>query len=144
MMKHKRTVFLFCLASVFGALVLLSFTTNTLQQQPWVAPKSADALKNPFPLEPLTLTQGEEIYSLYCWPCHGDEGYGDGAAGGALGVLPANFHSERVKKQTDGALYWKISNGRGNMPPYKEALSDEQRWQLVVYLRELGKDKKAK
>jgi mono/diheme cytochrome c family protein len=49
-----------------------------------------------------------------------------------------------VKKQTDGALYWKISNGRGNMPPYKEALSDEQRWQLVVYLRELGKDKKAK
>jgi hypothetical protein len=50
MMKHKRTVFLFCLASVFGALVLLSFTTNTLQQQPWVAPKSADAHKKPLPL----------------------------------------------------------------------------------------------
>lgn len=139
MFRYSKLVFLFVLLSAFSLLFLLSFKVHEVDQDPWIAPKSADSIKNPFPLEPLTLTQGEEIYSLYCWPCHGDEGYGDGAAGGALGVLPANFHAEKVQKQSDGALYWKLSHGRGNMPPYAEALSDEQRWQLVVYIRELGK-----
>ena len=139
-MKHRNLFLMFSLTSILGGLILLSFTTNTVED-PWIAPKSADTIKNTFALEPLTLTQGEEIYMLYCWPCHGEEGYGDGAAGGAMGILPANFHAAKVKKQTDGALYWKLNNGRGNMPPYKYALSEEQKWQLIVYIRELGKDK---
>jgi len=72
---------------------------------------------------------------VYCWSCHGQNGFGDGAAGGALGQRPANFHDRRVKNQSDGALFWKMTNGRGNMPPFKEALSEEQRWQLVSYIR---------
>ncbi|WP_246343600.1 c-type cytochrome [Adhaeribacter radiodurans] len=104
----------------------------------WVAPPTADKLKSPYPVEPLTLTQGEELFVMYCSPCHGENGYGDGAAGGAMGIKPANFHSPVVQKQSDGALFWKLSEGRGNMPPFKESLSEEQRWQLVAYLRKLG------
>ncbi|MCE6989461.1 cytochrome c [Dyadobacter sp. CY323] len=110
-----------------------------LQQDPWKAPAWADTLKSPYHEEPLTLAQGEELFTLYCASCHGEEGYGDGAAGGALGQKPANFHDTLVKSQSDGAFFWKISTGRGNMPPFKDVFTDEQRWQLVAYLRHLGK-----
>jgi len=118
----------------------ISFNSSPVTDDRWVAPASADKIKNPYPVEPLTLTQGEELYNMYCLPCHGENGYGDGAAGGALGVKPANFHNPEVQKQTDGALFWKIAEGRGNMPSFKKSLSEEQRWQLVVYLRKLGKE----
>jgi mono/diheme cytochrome c family protein len=107
----------------------------------WVAPRSADSLKNPFPDEPLVVQQGEELYQVLCWSCHGEEGFGDGAAGGALGVKPANFHEDQVKNQSDGALFWKLSTGRGNMPPFQDVLSEEQRWQLIVYIRKLNQSK---
>jgi mono/diheme cytochrome c family protein len=108
-------------------------------QGPWKAPAWADSLKSPYHDEPLTLAQGEELFTLYCASCHGDGGYGDGAAGGALGQKPANFHDTLVKAQSDGSVFWKISTGRGNMPPFKDVFTDEQRWQLVAYIRHLGK-----
>jgi mono/diheme cytochrome c family protein len=52
---------------------------------------------------------------------------------------PANFHDTLVKAQSDGAIFWKISNGRGNMPPFQDVFTAEQRWQLVAYIRHLGK-----
>lgn len=115
------------------------FNEKHITREPWVAPAWADTLKSPFHEEPLTLAHGEELFTLYCASCHGDGGYGDGAAGGALGEKPANFHDTLVTKQTDGALFWKMSNGRGNMPPFKDVFSAEQRWQLVAYLRKLSK-----
>jgi len=117
-----------------------SFTQTSflLSQEVWQAPASADTIVNPFPEEPLVLKQGEELYQVYCGSCHGEGGYGDGAAGGALGVQPANFHEELVRSQSDGALFWKLSTGRGSMPPFKEVFSEEQRWQLIAYIRNLS------
>lgn len=112
-----------------------------VNQERWIAPAWADTLKSPYHDEPLTLAQGEDLFSLYCASCHGDTGYGDGAAGGALGQKPANFHDTLVTKQSDGALFWKLSNGRGNMPPFQDVFTAEQRWQLVAYVRQLGKTK---
>jgi mono/diheme cytochrome c family protein len=141
-MQNKLMYALFFISSI-SLFTFSSFTysIHSLSQEKWVAPAWADTLKSPFPDEPLIAAQGEELYSMHCWSCHGEEGYGDGAAGGALGVKPANFHDEQVKKQSDGALYWKLSNGRGNMPPFKDVFSDEQRWQLVAYLRKLSVQK---
>ena len=98
----------------------------------------ADKLKNPFKNVSIAEQKGQELYNVYCWSCHGKTGYGDGAAGKALGQRPANFHDKRVKEETDGALFWKMSNGRGNMPPFKDVLSEEQRWQLVSYIRHIS------
>jgi mono/diheme cytochrome c family protein len=138
---HRKAVYILCLLGGAGIFAFSSFTSHLQEtyQERWVAPAWADTLKSPFPEEPLTLAQGEELYNLHCWSCHGETGYGDGAAGGALGAKPANFHDEQVKKQSDGALFWKMSTGRGNMPPFKEVFSDEQRWQLVAYIRKLSK-----
>lgn len=124
------------LAGAAWWLLFSSFTTSFVQAG-WEAPVSADTIQNPYPEDPLRVKQGEELYNMYCWSCHGEEGYGDGAAGGAAGVQPANFHDKAVKEQSDGALFWKLSTGRGSMPPFKEVFSEEQRWQLIAYIRKL-------
>jgi len=112
---------------------------DTVKQLVWLAPASADSLKNPLAVSQESISKGEELYNMYCFSCHGDTGYGDGPAGGSMGIRPANFHDQKLMKQMDGALFWKLTNGKGNMPPFKEALTEEQRWQLIVFLRELGK-----
>ena len=104
----------------------------------WKAPPEADRLYNPLQNLLLAEQKGKELYNVYCWSCHGTNGYGDGAAGSALGQKPSNFHDERVKKQRQGSLFWKITTGKGNMPPFKDALTEEQRWQLVTYIRKFS------
>lgn len=140
MYKNK---FLVASITVFSAVFFTGFSSEMIHpfasQDPWKAPEWADTLKSPYHEEPLTLAQGEELFVLYCATCHGDSGYGDGAAGGSLGQKPANFHDTLVKAQSDGAIFWKLGTGRGNMPPFKDVFTDEQRWQLVAYIRHLGK-----
>lgn len=143
MQKNKYTA---ASLFLFSGIALAGFSPENINrfshesQDRWIAPAWTDTLKSPYHEEPLTLAQGEELFTLYCASCHGDEGYGDGAAGGALGQKPANFHDTLVKNQSDGAIFWKLSNGRGNMPPFKDVFTAEQRWQLVAYIRHLGKN----
>ena len=113
--------------------------TDTITQEPFDAPAWADTIKNPIGTSEEIVSRGEELYNLYCFACHGETGYGDGAAGGAMGVKPANFHDPKFIKQKDGAIYGKLTNGKGNMPPFKDILQEEQRWQLIAYLKEFGK-----
>ena len=143
MMLNKKIAASFLITAGIGFVSLSSFTGNNHSvsvhgQERWIAPSWADTLKSPYHDEPLTLANGEELFGLYCASCHGESGYGDGAAGGALGQKPANFHDSLVKKQSDGSLFWKLSNGKGNMPPFQNVFTAEQRWQLVAYLRKLS------
>jgi hypothetical protein len=58
-------------------------------------------------------------------------------AGAALKPRPTDFTSAQVKKEADGALFWKLTNGRAPMASYRSTLSPQQRWQLVNYIRSL-------
>ncbi len=125
-------------AGVSLAISVLGFSYSK-QNNEWVAPPSADELKNPFKGDEEATAKGKKLYLKLCAVCHGNKGKGDGVAGAALNPQPANFTKEKVKSQSDGALYWKITEGRPPMASYKETLTDEQRWQLVNYIRELEK-----
>ena len=108
-------------------------TENTTD---WVAPPDeARKLFNPLINMAEAHEKGKIMYQNYCMQCHGANGYGDGAAGNAGAVKPANFHTDKFKKQRGGAVFWKITHGRGLMPGFKDALTEEQRWQLVTYIR---------
>lgn len=106
-------------------------------QKPWKAPVWTDSLYNPYNIEPLTLPQAQEVYNLYCIRCHG--GQGQGYAQEHTAQEMPDFKQDWFRQQSDGALYWKIREGRGIMPGYKSKLSNEQQWQLVEYIRDLSK-----
>jgi glucose/arabinose dehydrogenase/cytochrome c5 len=87
---------------------------------------------------PSILSEGEKLYNTFCVACHGKSGRGDGAPGMTFTVQPTDFQDKVIKDQRDGALFWKLTEGRGMMPSYKALLSDDQRWQLVAYIRKLS------
>ena len=121
---------------------LLSLASLARAQERWTAPAEADSLGNPFWMDDAEVTaRGEELYLTWCSTCHGEQGDGAGEAGQAWDPPPADFTSMEVKKQSDGALFWKLSNGNPpNMLAYDKVLSEEERWRLVTYLRHLAKD----
>jgi mono/diheme cytochrome c family protein len=112
---------------------------------PWVAPDEAKKVKNPFPPTPETLADAEQLFTDNCVLCHGEKGEGDGPGAKTIKVKPANFTDAKLMAaETDGSLFWKMSNGRGPMPSWKDTLSDKERWELVGYIRKLTKDAAAK
>jgi len=128
-----------------GVLLFLSFRSTINIQEPWKAPSWADTLRNPFPLRwgantvlPSIMLEGANLYNTYCVSCHGRTGLGDEASGITFTVKPASFHDKAVTDQKDGALFWKISEGRGLMAAYGQVLSVEKRWALVAYIRQLS------
>ena len=69
--------------------------------------------------------------------CHGPNGKGDGPAAAALPPpKPADWTSSKLAGESDGELFWKISNGRGPMPSWKH-LPETDRWSVVYYIRSL-------
>ena len=109
------------------------------QESDWKAPKTADALKNPFKGNAKATAEGKRIYEQMCVLCHGIKGKGNGEAGLTLDKKPANFLAFKVKKESDGVIFWKITNGKAPMAAYEELLTEDQRWELVNYIRELEK-----
>jgi mono/diheme cytochrome c family protein len=130
-------------AMIIGINILALYCCPVLAQyKPWVAPVHFVDLANPMPASPEKINAGKILYQTYCSPCHGTKGKGDGAAAAALNPKPADHTSPALLKETDGSLFYKISEGRTPMPKYKEAFSDEQRWALVDYIRTLNKMQK--
>ena len=85
--------------------------------------------------------KGKDLFTENCITCHGMTGLGDGPTADLLDTKPANLTSSNIQKQSDGVLFWKISTGKGAMVSYKQIFSEEQRWQLVNYIRQLGNQK---
>jgi mono/diheme cytochrome c family protein len=136
-----------CMAGALGVLVLLASSAFVARiaaaddEKPWVAPEAARQVKNPVPVNPESLAAGAQLFHENCAPCHGDTGKGDGDTGKIIKKKPANFTDAKLmSEETDGSLFWKMSEGRGPMPSWKDELSDKERWQLVIYIRKLGKD----
>ncbi len=106
--------------------------------KPWVAPESVRELKSPFPVSPKALADGKGTYEIYCDGCHGPEGDGKGRVAVKFSVPVVNIGAPTIQAQTDGELFWKISNGRGAMPAWKTLLPEDLRWKLMMFVRTLA------
>jgi mono/diheme cytochrome c family protein len=116
--------------------IVLASTFVLAESADWRAPASAANRPNPVPVNANTIALGQKLYLANCFTCHGAEGKGDGPGAAALEKKPANL-SQRIKStgESDGELFWKISEGRAPMVTWKATLSETQRWELVNYLR---------
>lgn len=106
-------------------------------------PKEAKERKNPLPHEETVINRGKELYTNRCLSCHGPSGKGDGPAAASLVHRPPDL-TRVLAGQTDGALLWKISIGGGAMPSYEKTLTEEERWQMIHYLRTLEGEEKGR
>jgi Tol biopolymer transport system component/mono/diheme cytochrome c family protein len=96
---------------------------------------------NPLSADRQTLAAGQKLYVANCASCHGDSGRGDGPGAAGLNPPPADFRQHMTPGQhTDGQVYLWIRHGYPGsaMPAWEQRLSEEQIWQLVVYLRQFG------
>jgi mono/diheme cytochrome c family protein len=125
----------FTAAVVAAALVTGAAVGAAWAQGEWKAPADAKNMKNPVK----GVGTAKKSVETNCASCHGAGGKGDGPAAAALPPpKPADWTSARVQSQTDGELFWKITNGRGAMPPWKH-LPEKERWSIVNYIRTLKK-----
>ncbi len=128
-----------------AALALMSFMGATPAQaqaskaSSWVAPERASNRANPLPPSPDAITRGQDLFKRDCAQCHGKAGHGDGPMAASVQPRPANLASQQVQSQSDGALFWKITQGRGMMP--KATLKDNDKWAVINYLRTLAEQK---
>ena len=128
-----------------GGLVLLlsgaMFCAFTMQQEvkKWDAPASAKSIKNPVAANADNLSEGKTLYEKHCKSCHGATGKGNGPKAANLDVSCKDFTKPDFSKQTDVEMYWKITNGRDPMPSFKAKASNDERWQMVNYIRTLAK-----
>jgi len=127
-------------ALIFIALLTMALSTlmaDDSSRPPWIAPSRAARKKNPIPADDKSIAAGKTLYIAQCLKCHGDTGKGDGPSAKDLDVKPKDLSDPAIAGQTDGALYWKITSGRKPMPSFENLISDDDRWNVVNYIRTL-------
>ena len=124
---------------LFAALLTTFGFSVTQNVKEWIAPEVANGNINPLKGNASATEEGKKLFAKICSICHGEKGRGDGIGGMALTPKPGNFTLEKTQRQSDGALFWKMSEGRLPMASYKSQLTPTQRWQLVNYIRTFKK-----
>ena len=129
--------------AVLAALGLLSTVCVNLRAEDaapddWKAPARAARKKNPLPADEKSLAVGKDVYTHQCFSCHGAGGKGDGPAAKDLNPRPHDLGAANVAGQSDGALFWKITEGRKPMPSFEKLISEDERWHVINYVRTLA------
>ncbi len=129
----KRTLNL-----LLAAALLL--TAQQVLGQDWIVPADRAAVENPSAYNLENVKRGKDIFTLNCKSCHGDPGKNNPLA---LVPMPVDIASERMQANTEGGLIYKITNGRGVMPPFETTISEDDRWKLVNYIMNFSPDREA-
>lgn len=99
--------------------------------------KAENEMVNPLPSSDETLAQGENLFKTFCAVCHGPGGKGDGSLGEAYPVQAPDITRADLAQKKDGFFFTKISSGGPLMPAYGHAISPQERWLIIHYLRKL-------
>ena len=120
-------------------LICIAIGLAAFHRTPWVVPVAEKERKNPLMASEANLTAAKQTYSDQCANCHGDGGKGDGSDAMMYEPAPSDLtDAAKMSKHTDGEIYYQITEGRKPMPSFKKKLTEEQRWQLVLFVRSLA------
>ena len=109
----------------------------TTEREIFAAKDAAASIPNPVPATPESIARGADFYQVNCWVCHGEQGRGDGPVGEKfLDNAPVDLNKAHTQDQTDGQLFFTITRGRVDMPFYRDALNQRERWDLINFIRD--------
>ena len=111
--------------------IVTLFLSVQANAQDWPVPADQNNRVNPQEYNLANVNKGKDLYLKNCKSCHGDPGKNN-----ALPLVPppVDVTSDKMQKNTEGGLYYKITNGRGAMPQFKTTISDDDRWKIVNYI----------
>jgi len=95
------------------------------------------ATEFPFPVTDEVLARGQARFTIFCTPCHGYSGYGDGIIVQRGLTPPPSFHTDRLRNAPVGYFFNVITNGFGAMYSYGDRVPPEDRWAIIAYIRAL-------
>src|SRR5438105_3305472 len=127
------------LTVLLGSALIMVSGEQVGSTETWTAPAAEARRKNPVAVTESSLAAGQKIYLKRCVACHGKTGNGDGLDAADLGIHPAKLSDPAARAETDGELFWKITVGKKPMPNYGTRLSPADRWNVINYLRTLGR-----
>jgi mono/diheme cytochrome c family protein len=119
---------------------LSAFVYQGKEAKPWIVPDADQQKKNPSKPTKESIETGRDIYGKYCKSCHGKMGEGDGPKAEQLKTELIDFTQSKFQSQTDGALFYKITHGRDEMPSSrKNNIEDEDVWNVINFIRTFAK-----
>jgi mono/diheme cytochrome c family protein len=99
--------------------------------------KGEDATVFPMPVDARVMARGQERFNIYCSPCHGRTGMGDGMVVLRGYRRPPSMHQDRLRNAPVGHFFDVMTNGFGAMPDYAGQIKVDDRWAIVAYIRAL-------
>ncbi len=97
----------------------------------------ADSTVFPYPITKQIMERGQSRFNIYCSPCHGETGQGNGLVVQRGFTAPPSFHSDRLRCSPVGHFFDVITNGFGAMPSYAPQIPVDDRWAIIAYIRAL-------
>lgn len=89
------------------------------------------------PVNAALLKRGQQQFNVFCAPCHGEDGYGDGMVVERGFPAPPSYHSQGLRQASDRLFFTVITNGIGRMYSYADRVSPRDRWAIIAYIRAL-------
>jgi mono/diheme cytochrome c family protein len=112
-------------------ITTILFLTVQVYAQEWIVPADQKTVVNPQEYNLANVKKGKDLYIKNCKSCHGDPGKNNVLP---LVPPPVDIVSERMQNNSEGEIFYKITNGRGAMPQFKATISDDDRWRIVNYI----------
>lgn len=118
-------------------ITLLQISSQVIFSQEWVVPADKKNKLSNFLFSDGTRKTGERLFTINCMSCHGTPGKGNYLA--ALVPPPGDPATDKIQHNTDGEIFYKVSQGRGLMPSFKNVLSSADIWNIISYVRSFNK-----
>ncbi len=112
-------------------LIAILYLAIQVSAQEWEVPADQKDIKNPLEYNLANVKKGKELFYQNCKSCHGDPGKNNVLP---LVPPPVDIASEKMQKNTEGEIYYKISTGRAGMPQFKATISDDDKWRIVNFI----------
>lgn len=116
----------------YFTILLILLISLHVSAQVWVVPAENEGKKSPFAFSDSTRKAGADIYVANCKSCHGDPGKNNVIQ---LVPIPPDPASAKMQANSDGALQYKLLQGRGTMPSFKNTLTPTDLWIVISYIR---------